>query len=165
MKAMVIYDSQYGNTAQIAQAIADGLRGTAGDALAVDLRKVGDVHPDQLAGLDLLLAGAPTQGSRPSPGMHDFLNRIPKDALAGVKVAAFDTRTDMDKLAGSLRLVGKIFDHFGYAAPRISSSLEKKGGQAVKPPEGFFVKGTEGPLEEGELERAADWARQIVVKP
>jgi flavodoxin len=102
MKAMVIYDAQYGNTAQIARSKADGLRGTATDALAVDLRKVGDVHPDQLAGLDLLLAGAPTHGSRPSPGMHDFLNRVPKDALAGVKVAAFDTRTDMDKLGGYL---------------------------------------------------------------
>ena len=124
------------------------------------MAKVGDVQPDKLTGLDLLLVGAPTHDSRPSPPMHDFLNRIPKDALAGVKVAAFDTRSDMEKV-GSLRLIGKFWTTLAMA-PKISSSLEKKGGRVVKPPEGFLVKGTEGPLEDSELERATVWARQIV---
>jgi flavodoxin len=164
MRVLVIYDSLYGNTEKIARAIGDGLSGAIGTAASVEIIKAGDAHPDQLAGADLLLAGAPTHGSRPSPAMQDLLNRIPEHALASVKVAAFDTRTDMDKIAGAVRLVGKILDRFGYAASRILSSLEKKGGQAVKPPEGFFVKDTQGPLEDGELERAADWARQIVAQ-
>ena len=92
--------------------------------------------------------------------MQDFVNRIPEGNLHGVRLAAFDTRTDMDKLEGAAHFFGKIFDHFGYAAPRLLSSLEKKGGQAVKPPEGFYVKDTEGPLEDGELERAAAWGRR-----
>jgi hypothetical protein len=41
----------------------------------------------------------------------------------------------------------------------------KKGGELIAPPEGFFVQGTEGPLKEGELERASDWAKQILAKP
>ena len=161
MKALVIYDSLYGNTEKIAHAIGDGLCGAIEGSDGVQVVTVGDARPDHLTGLDLLLVGGPTHGSRPSPPLHDFLNRIPKAALAGVKVAAFDTRTDMATV-GSHRLIGKILDHFGYAAPKISSNLEKKGGQVIKPPEGFFVKGTEGPLEDGELERATDWARQIV---
>jgi len=50
---------------------------------------------------------------------------------------------------------------FGYAAKSIAGTLKKKAGELVVPPEGFFVGGTEGPLKEGELERAADWAKQI----
>jgi flavodoxin len=162
MKAVVIYDSLYGNTEKIAHAIADGLSGAMGASGSVEVTKVSDAHPDQLERLPLLLIGGPTHGSRPSPAMHDLLNRIPQDALAGVQVAAFDTRTDPDKLTGATRVFAKILDRFGYAAPKISSSLEDKGGQVVKLPEGFLVLGTEGPLQDGELERAADWGRQIV---
>jgi hypothetical protein len=50
----------------------------------------------------------------------------------------------------------------GYAAPRIAGKLKKRGGNQVVPPEGFFVKGKEGPLKEGELERAASWANLII---
>ena len=100
MKTMVIYDSRYGNTEMIAHAIGAGLSSALGAAASVEAVDVGAAHPEQLAGLDLL-AGSPTNGSRPSPPMHDFLNRIPEDTLNGVKVAAFDTRTDMDKLEGA----------------------------------------------------------------
>ena len=49
-----------------------------------------------------------------------------------------------------------------YAAKPISAMLEEKGGELVIPPEGFLVKDTEGPMKEGELERASDWAKQIM---
>lgn len=161
MRVLVIYDSLYGNTQKIAQAIGEGLAGVAEASASVEVVRAGDARPVQLAGLDLLLVGAPTHGCRPSPAMHAFLEGIPKAALAGVKVAAFDTRTDVAKLKGGLRTIGKILDHFGYAALRISSSLEKKGGRVVKSPEGFFVQDTQGPLADGELERAANWGRQF----
>jgi hypothetical protein len=50
---------------------------------------------------------------------------------------------------------------FGYAAKPIADRLRKKGGSLVAPPEGFYVAGTEGPLLEGELDRAAQWAREM----
>jgi hypothetical protein len=55
-----------------------------------------------------------------------------------------------------------LVDKGGYAAKHIAKALEKKGGKLVVPPEGFFVKGDNGPLAEGELARAAKWAEQIV---
>jgi flavodoxin I len=82
--------------------------------------------------------------------MRDFLDKIPGLAIKGVKVAAFDTRF-------STRLVGV----FGYAAGRIAGGLKRKGAILAAPPEGFFVKNTEGPLKEGELERAAGWAKEV----
>jgi hypothetical protein len=49
----------------------------------------------------------------------------------------------------------------GYAAPRIAGGLQAKGGRLAAPPEGFFVQEKEGPLKQGELERAASWAKSL----
>lgn len=163
MRAAVIYDSQYGNTAQIAQAIADGLKSAATDAMEVDLRKIGDVQPEQMSGLDMLIAGSPTHGFRPTPAIKNFLKAIPKNALRGVKVAAFDTRFTEDEI-NSHGLLSKMVEVFGYAAQPIAERLEKRGGERAAPPEGFYVAGTEGPLLEGELERAVEWGRALLAK-
>jgi flavodoxin len=165
VKAIVIYDSLYGNTEKIAVAVAEGLTSAVCAADSIEMVKVGEAHPDQLAEWGLLLVGAPTHGSHPSPAASEFINRIPQGALAGVKVGAFDTRTDMEKLTGMLRLFGKVLGAWGYAAPRLSAALEAKGGDVICPPEGFFVKDKEGPLEEGELERATAWAQRIGQAP
>ena len=101
--------------------------------------------PAVLNGFDLVIAGSPTHGGFPTPGIDGLLKALP--ALAGVRVAAFDTRTK--------RTV------FGYAAPRIAKRLEKSGGKLVALPEGFWVLGMKAPLKEGELELAAGWAREM----
>jgi flavodoxin I len=156
MKAMVVYDSAYGNTEKIARAIGDAL-GTQGE---VEVVRAGDAKPDQLAGLALLVVGSPTQKFSPTGATTGFLKGIPKNGLQGVKVAAFDTRfaeSDINKV----RILAFFVRIFGYAAEPIAGRLQKKGGDLAVPPEGFYVSGTEGPLVEGELERAADWAKEI----
>ncbi len=140
MKILIVYDSIYGNTEEIARAIGEAITGE------VKVLRVGEADPSET--FDLLIVGSPTHGGRPTQAIQDFTKRVP--ALNGAPVAAFDTRL-------STRLA-KIF---GYAAGRIGKTLEKKGGTLVKPPEAFFVKGTKGPLREGELERAASWAGEI----
>lgn len=163
MKVMVISDSQFGNTAKIARAIAEGLGSAMETPEEVGLQQIGGTNPNQLAGLDLLVVGSPTQKFRPTSATSNFLKRIPKHALKGVKVAGFDTRlTEEDIQAHGF--LSKMVDLFGYAAEPISERLAKKGGEIVMPPEGFTVEGTEGPLTEGELERARDWGQQIVAK-
>ncbi|MFC2037415.1 flavodoxin family protein [Chloroflexota bacterium] len=157
MKALVAYDSAYGNTEQIAQAIGKAL-GSPEDVASV---RVGDVRPEQLAGLTFLIVGSPTQKFSPTGATTKLLKGIPKSGLEGVKVAAFDTRFTVSEIekVGILAFLVRIF---GYAAEPIANRLEKKAGELVIPPEGFYVEGTEGPLQEGELERAADWAKQII---
>ena len=132
MKALVIYDSKYGNTEKIARSI--------GDAINTQLLQVGDVNPADLKGYDLLIVGSPTHGGFPTEAINNLV-KAPL-ALEGIKVAAFDTRTK--------RTI------FGYAAPKIAENLEKNGRKLAAPPEGFIVLGMEGPLMEGELARAAD---------
>ena len=145
MKILVVYDSLHGNTEKIARAIGAALAGE------VTVLPVGEANPPELKSFDLLFVGSPTHGGRPSPAMREFLDKVQKPALEGTNVAAFDTRL-------STRWVGI----FGYAAGRIAKSLKEKGGNLLLSPEAFYVEGTEGPLKEGELERAAAWAREIV---
>jgi flavodoxin len=160
MKALVIYDSVFGNTEKIANAIGTAIGAALAPPDQVQTLQVGHVQPEQLAGLDLLVVGSPTRGFRPTEGLAEFLKRIPTRALQGVRVAAFDTRfSEADQESAGMRFLLKTG---GYAAPRIADRLKKSGGVLVAPPEGFIVKDTEGPLKEGELERAAAWARQLL---
>ena len=83
MKALVIYDSLHRDTEKIARAIGGSLSGAVEAFDSVEVVKVGDVQPDQLAGMNLSLVGGPIHGSRPSPAMHEFLSHIPKDGPGG----------------------------------------------------------------------------------
>ena len=147
MKILIVYDSVYGNTEKIARAIAGALTPSG----EVKVLCPSEVNLSELKAVDLLIVGSPTQGGRPTPAIQDFLNRLPEPAIKGINVAAFDTRF-------STKLVGI----FGYAAGKIAGSLKTKGGTLILSPEAFFVKGREGPLKEGELERAAGWAKRIL---
>ena len=156
MKALVIYDSIFGNTEKIARAIANAL----GSQVDVEILQANKVAPEQLTELDLLVVGSPTRGFRPTEAVTGLLKRIRSKALKGAKVAAFDTRFKADELdSAGLRFVVKTG---GYAAKRIAAQLKKAGGNLIVPPEGFYVEDTEGPLKTGELERAAEWAANIL---
>jgi len=158
MKAMVIYDSKFGNTEKVAQAVGAALA-PKGNAAVVN---VADVRPEQLVGVDLLLVGSPTWGGRPTPAITNWLKSLPANGLQGVQVAGFDTRGDMSQITS--RFLTALVGFFGFAADPISKQLAKKGGTVTIQPEGFVVVDREGPLVEGELERAAKWARQIVAR-
>lgn len=157
MKALVVYDSQWGNTEQIARAIGEAL-GAEPDVLVLP---VGQATPGRVtvAGLDLLVVGSPTQGFRPTKPVAGLLEGLQGDGLRGVKAAAFDTRLKADEVAS--RFTRFVVRKGGYAAPRIAEQLEKAGGTLVAPAEGFFVVDKEGPLREGELERAAAWGAAL----
>jgi len=159
MKALVIYDSVYGNTEKIALAMGKAL----GNQEDVAVLKVGDVKPDQLAGLSLLIVGSPTQRFSMTAAMSSLLKGIPKHSLKGVKVAAFDTRLTKSNIEETpiLAFFVRLWGSAAYAAKPIAERLKKNGGELIIPPEGFFVEGMEGPLVHGELERAANWVRQI----
>lgn len=157
MKSLVVYDSQYGNTKLIAEAIGSALE-SSGRVLVMH---ASDVQAGDLSGINLLVVGSPTQQLTATPAVLNWIKTIPRDGLKGVKAAAFDTRFSEEKI-NQIKVLPFIVRIFGYGAKPISDRMEKKGAQIVLPPEGFFVAETEGPLLEKELERAADWARQLV---
>lgn len=155
-KAVVLYESLFGNTEKIARAIADGL----GQGSELTLANFGEV-PVGTMETDVIVLGGPTHGwgmtkpsSRSQPesqgyafGVREWLDTSPPGA--GRNAAAFDTRFDKPRwLTGS-------------AAVRIGRELERLGYRMVMPPESFFVLHTGGPLRQGEVERARRWGREL----
>jgi flavodoxin len=145
MNTLIIYDSTFGNTAQIAQAMADrlGEHGTVRIALA------NEAGLSEMEEIDLLIVGGPTQRHGVSPVIRDLLERLPRRTLRGAGAAAFDTRYHMSAWKS------------GSAAQRIAGKLKRTGALLLVEPESFFVSEREGPLEEGELERASRWAEEV----
>ncbi|MBN1248277.1 MAG: flavodoxin family protein, partial [Anaerolineae bacterium] len=149
--ALVVYDSVFGNTEKVAQAVAQ--------ALGSEAVKVSSVTPEALADVKLLVVGSPTRAFRATPATMTWIKALPANALSDVRVAAFDTRISAEETGPAfLKLMVKLF---GYAAKPILGALRKKGGQPAAADEGFIVMGTEGPLKDGELERAAAWAARL----
>ena len=155
MKSLVIYDSYFGNTEKLAQAVAKEL----GTEKIINLQGGGEVSTDQLAGIDLLVVASPTRGFRPSEGTTKFLNSLPAGGLQGMRTAVFDTRIDLETIKN--KVFRFIVKRGGYANKAIAAALEKKGAVVLQPIEGFFVDDSEGPITTGEMERAQKWAAQI----
>ena len=148
---LVVYDSYFGNTEKIAQEIAEAIGGQA--------KKVNAVTEEDLTGLKVLFVGSPTRAFRPTPAILTFINGLDSAQMRGVKAAAFDTRIPEEQAdSGFLRLLISLF---GYADKKIAKKLQNKGVTLDLESEGFGVSDTEGPLLEGELERAKAWAKQI----
>jgi hypothetical protein len=163
MRALVVYESMFGNTREVAEEIAAGLA-AVGDVEAVE---VSQAPTGRLAGIDLLVVGGPTHAlglSReqtrasavdetdeplvsPGFGLREWLDVLepPEGPIAA---AAFDTRTERPRLPGS-------------AAVAAGRRLRRLGfGQAMRP-ETFRVDGMTGPLVDGELERAHMWGLRL----
>lgn len=157
MKSLVVFESFFGNTEKIARAIGIAL----GETGEVQVVRVEDIKPGDWQSADLLVVGSPTRGFNVSPATKAFLKALPAGSLQGKKVAAFDTRLSaagMKKVPGFVRFLIGIF---GYAAEKIGKALQEKGAVLVTAAEGFWVDDTEGPLTDGELDRAAAWAKKL----
>ena len=154
LKLLIVYDSVYGNTAKIAEALIEG------SAIHRDSRvyKAAEAKVSDMEHIDLLLVGSPTHGGTFTEPVKNFLAAIPGQGLQGMKAAAFDTSFSKETQKGLAKMV---IDIFGFAAPKIGEALSAKGA-AVLAAETFVVLDTEGPLLEGEIERAKDWVNDLI---
>jgi len=149
MKTLVLYDSRFGNTEQIARTIAQSLA-TYGEATAL---RITSTQPVELSGVDLLIVGSPTQGFQPTQAMEAYLATLTPASVQHAKVACFDTRFH-----------GRLMSHS--AAPAIARTFQRLGVTLLVPPESFYVRAWQqaGPLVEGERARAASWALQVYMR-
>jgi len=154
MKTLIVYDSVFGNTRKVAQAMQEALGAGAG------MQKADAVTAGDLKGLDLLIVGSPTRAFTATGAAKGFLSKIPAGALKGVKVAAFDTRMYLPDVDN--KFLTFMIGIFGYAAEPMAKKLVRKGGVQVLKPAGFFVKDSEGPMKDGEIARAAAWAKEAI---
>jgi hypothetical protein len=168
MRALVIYESMFGNTRDVAAAIADGI----GTGMPVELVEVSAAPTDLPSDVTLIVVGGPTHAhglSKPESradsarragdqlvstgiGIREWLDALPP-AETPVAVAAFDTRI---KGPGLL---------WGSAAKGMAKQLDTLRFRRAAPPEDFLVGGPAGPLfdrlEPGELDRARAWGAEL----
>lgn len=160
MKAVVVYESLFGNTALIARAIAEGI-GPGAEALTTDAASAEAVADADLivAGAPVLAfslptdqlrasverdeAGAPTPPDLSHPSLRSWLESVPKGRA---RTAAFETR---------------IWWSPRGATGDIEQRLRRAGYRPAAKAEKFVVKGKYGPLRDGEVERARRWGRQL----
>lgn len=173
MKVAVVYESLFGNTRLVAEAIAEGIR-TADPAADVRVTRTDATKLSDVEDACLLVVGGPThmmrmssprsrqQGLRAArkakdqysrepepgtgPGLREWLRALPPARLGAV-AAAFDTRLE-SRLAGG-------------AARSVSRQLRRRGFGLAGKREGFIVTGTQGPLRQGELDRAREWGAAL----
>jgi hypothetical protein len=161
MGVLVVYESMFGNTRDVAVAIAEGL----GRHADVEVAEVGAAPADPAP--DLLVVGGPThvhgmvgRRSRESardqaegelvssgPLLRDWIDDLPR--ADGRPAAAFDTRVD------------KAEWMVGSAAKAITKRLRKRGYSELAERASFFVGGEDGSLEDGQLDRARDWGDML----
>jgi flavorubredoxin len=160
MKAVVVYESLWGNTAAIARAIADGI-GPDAKALATD-----EADADAIAAADLIVAGAPVMAfSLPTDEMRDSVARSEAGAPTPPDLAHPSLRSWLESLpAGHGR--GAAFETRIWWSPRgatgdIERRLERAGYPTAAKAQKFVVKDKYGPLREGELERARRWGEDL----
>ena len=148
MHTLVVYHSLYGNTKLVAEAIA-GVLQEAGTARTLS---AGALEAAELQGVNLVVMGTPTHKMNLPKEVQPVLQALPKRSLRGVPTAAFDTSYKMSALLSRFT-----------AAKRIDRKLRKLGGKRLVPPETFHVhEHHEGPLFDGEIERAQRWAGSIL---
>lgn len=160
MRAVVVYESLWGNTAAIARAIAEGI----GEAARVVPTE--GATDEMLTGADLVVAGSPLLGfALPTETMRRTIGTDPKHRDHPADLDHPSMRSWLEGLpagsAGYATFETRIWWSPGSAAKRIAKMLARAGYRQVAPPEKFLVTGTYGPLKEGELERARAWGEQL----
>ena len=161
-EVLVVYESMFGNTEEVARSIADGIADNGIHVAVVDV----DAAPLQLDEVDLLIVGAPTHAfgmSRPATrstardqgatgaaehGVRDWLGQVHRPARP-VPAACFDTRIRKPLL-------------FGSAARAMRRRLRHLGFDVAAAPMRFDVTGTPGPLADGERTRARSWGAALI---
>ena len=160
MKAVVVYESHWGNTAAIARAIAEGL-GPGSQALSTQ-----EASGAALADVQLVVAGAPVLGFRlPSDTFLASIAKNPGNSPARADFASPSLRSWLERLpAGSGRSAAfetRIWWSPGGATGAIVAELERAGYRSLDKPQRFIVRGKYGPLRDGELERARQWGAEL----
>lgn len=150
MKGIVVFDTSYGNTKIVAEAISDILKESG---IEVDAFYVKDVKKLSAKDYDFLVLGSPTRFGTMSFAVKGFLGKVKSAEWMNKPFAIFDTENPEN-------IGGKE----GSAADKIAAKLMEKQMKQLLPVLKAAVLGQKGPLQKGEIERTKEYARELAVK-
>ena len=155
MKGIVVFDTSYGNTKTIAEAISETLKESG---IEVDLFNVKDVRKLSAKDYNFLVLGSPTKFGTMSLAIRFFLGKVKSEEWMNKPFAAFDTENPEN--IERARIENKEWS----AAEKISEKLRDKKMNQLLPVLKAVVLGQKGPLKEGEIDRTKDYARELAIK-
>lgn len=156
MKIMVVYDSFFGNTKQVAVAMGEVLK----QSHDCNVLHVGQCSVDELEKSELIIIGSPTRGFEPTKPIVNLMKTIIGSSRITAAVATFDTR--MDVKAVNNFVLTFLEKRRGNAGTTFKKMAERTGRKLLVEPEGFIVLESEGPMKDGEIDRAGEWAKSLV---
>ena len=150
IKGIVVYDTSYGNTKKIAETITETLKESGMEA---DLFSVKNVKKPNAKDYNFLVLGSPTRFGTMSFGIRFFLRKVNGEEWMNKPFVAFDTE------------LPENMEHKEWsAAEKIAERLRDKKMDQALPVLKVAVLGQKGPLQEGEIERTKDYARELAIK-
>jgi menaquinone-dependent protoporphyrinogen IX oxidase len=155
MNGIVVFDTSHGNTKAIAEAISEALKESG---IEVSLFHVKDVKKLSGKDYDFLVVGSPTRFGTMSFAVKGFLGKVKSEEWMNKSFAAFDTENP-ENIEGA-RIENKEWS----AAEKIAVKLKDKKMNQLLPVLKAVVFGQKGPLKEGEIERAKEYARSLAVE-
>ena len=155
MKGIVIYDTSYGNTKKIAETIVETLKESGIEA---DLFYVKDVKKLSAKDYNFLVLGSPTKFGTMSLAIRFFLGKVKSEEWMNKPFATFDTENPEN--IERARIEKKEWS----AAEKIAEKLREKKMKQLLPVLKALVFGQKGPLKEGEINRAKDYAKKFAIK-
>jgi len=155
MKGIVIFDTSHGNTKKIAETIAETLKESE---IEVDLFDVKEAKKLSTNDYNFLVLGSPTKFGTMSFAIKFFLGKIKSEEWMNKPFAAFDTENPEN--VEQSRLQNKEWS----AAEKIATKLKEKNMKQLLPVLKALVLGQKGPLVEGEIDRAKNYAKELAAK-
>ncbi len=153
MKILIVYDSVFNNT----EKIAFGIKEILSHKHDVEVKKASTIKSTDLSNLDYLFIGSPTRVFKPTKMIKMFIKQLNATLLPNINIAVFDTRIVIDQT--DPKVLRKLENKFGYAN---DSMIRLINNSSMTKQCCFYVDDIEGPLTEGELNRAKFWAEDVI---
>ena len=149
MNVLIVYETKFGNTKKAAETIAEGMK--EGEQIETEVVNVNDVDYSKVRDFDAIIIGSPTWAGNCTDTIKNFINELAGLSLNEKSYAVFDTNSGIPLLSKAVKKMEKLV---GKKMPSLKKILP---GLPVR------VKGTKGPIVEGELPKCHNFGKEIAL--
>ena len=146
---LIVYETKFGNTKKTAETIAEGMK--EGEQIKTEVINVNDVDYSKVKDFDAIIIGSPTWAGNCTNTIKKFVSELAGLSLNGKFYAVFDTNSGIPLLSKAVKKMEKLI------SKKLPSFKKILPGLPVR------VKGTKGPIVEGELPKCQNFGKEIAL--